>query len=65
MEQELEGFPEVRTLFSTIGAGTKRRANEVQIFVGLNHKSQRQASQADVIRRARDRIGTLGLPLRD
>ncbi|MBW2316281.1 MAG: efflux RND transporter permease subunit, partial [Deltaproteobacteria bacterium] len=65
VEQELEGFPEVRTLFSTIGAGTKRRANEVQIFVGLNHKSQRQASQADVIRRARDRIGTLGLPLRD
>jgi HAE1 family hydrophobic/amphiphilic exporter-1 len=65
VEQELRSFPEVRTLFSTVGAGAKGRPNEVTIFVALVHKSEREASQADVIRRAREHIAALGLPLRD
>lgn len=65
VEQEIAAFPEVDTLFSTVGAGTKARPNEVQIFVSLVHKSRRRASQADVMRRVRTRIAELDLPLRD
>jgi HAE1 family hydrophobic/amphiphilic exporter-1 len=65
VERELAGFPEVKTLFSTVGAGTKARPNEVTIFVALVHKSRRAASQADVMRRVRDRLAQLDLPLRD
>jgi HAE1 family hydrophobic/amphiphilic exporter-1 len=65
VERELAALPEVETLFSTIGAGAKARPNEIQIFVSLLHKSERDASQADVMRRVRARIAELGLPLRD
>jgi HAE1 family hydrophobic/amphiphilic exporter-1 len=65
VERELATLPEVETLFSTVGAGAKARPNEVQIFVKLVHKSRREASQAEVMRRVRARIGELGLPLRD
>ncbi|NNL65628.1 MAG: efflux RND transporter permease subunit [Myxococcales bacterium] len=65
VEHELASFPEVKTLFSTIGAGAQARPNEVQILVSLLHKSERKASQADVMRRVRRRIAALDLPLRD
>ncbi len=65
VEEQLQSFPEVRAVFSTLGAGVKKRVNEAQLYVQLVHKSRRKASQQDVMKRLRRRIEALELPLRD
>jgi HAE1 family hydrophobic/amphiphilic exporter-1 len=65
VEQELGQVPEVRHLFTTIGAGSKQRVNEALVYVQLVHKRQRAASQQELMVDMRQRIGALGLPLED
>ncbi|MBW2295835.1 MAG: efflux RND transporter permease subunit, partial [Deltaproteobacteria bacterium] len=48
---------EVQHVFSTIGAGAKKRVNEAIIFVQLIHKSKRVRSQQEVASDLRAQIG--------
>jgi HAE1 family hydrophobic/amphiphilic exporter-1 len=43
----------------------KQRVNEATLYVQLVHKSRRRATQQEVMRRVRERIRQLDLPLRD
>lgn len=65
VERELRRRPEVRVVFSTIGAGVQERANEAQIYVQLAHKSLREAGQAEIMRDVRRRLDGLDVGLRD
>jgi HAE1 family hydrophobic/amphiphilic exporter-1 len=65
VEAMLAGIPEVEAVFTTIGAGVKKRVNEAELFVKLRHKSRREASQAELMSRVREGIESLGLPLED
>jgi HAE1 family hydrophobic/amphiphilic exporter-1 len=65
VERELHRMPEVRVVFSTVGAGVQKRVNEVSLYVQLVHKSERRGSQQEIMRRVRESIGALDLPLRD
>ena len=65
VEQEIGALPEVRHLFTTIGAGSKQRINEALVYVQLVHKSRRRASQAQLMVDMRRRIAALDLPLED
>jgi HAE1 family hydrophobic/amphiphilic exporter-1 len=63
VEESLREIPEVETLFATVGAGSKRRVSDARIYVRLVHKAQRDATQAEVMERARARVEALALPL--
>ncbi len=63
--RELHTFPEVRTTFATIGAGAKKRVNEATIYVQISEKGERKAGQTQIMKRARERVAALDLPLRD
>ncbi|MBW2234350.1 MAG: efflux RND transporter permease subunit [Deltaproteobacteria bacterium] len=65
LEDDLQALPDVRLVFTTIGAGTKKRVNEAIVYVQLIHKSQRDYSQQEFMRRVRKRIAGLDLPLRE
>jgi HAE1 family hydrophobic/amphiphilic exporter-1 len=65
VETMLEGLPETHLVFTTIGAGSRKRVNEAQIHVQLVAKNRRAASQIEVMQRIRGRIGELALPLAD
>jgi HAE1 family hydrophobic/amphiphilic exporter-1 len=65
VEEALREIPEVETLFSTVGAGSKRRVSDARVHVRLVHKGRREATQAEVMERARAGIEELGLPLDD
>ncbi|MGI9590539.1 MAG: efflux RND transporter permease subunit, partial [Myxococcota bacterium] len=65
VEQELGALPQVRHLFTTIGAGSKQRINEALVYVQLVHKSRRRATQAQLMIDMRRRIAALDLPLED
>jgi HAE1 family hydrophobic/amphiphilic exporter-1 len=65
VEQALRGIPEVETLFATVGSGSKRRVSDARVYVQLVHKGRREANQAEVMERARERVEALGLPLDD
>jgi HAE1 family hydrophobic/amphiphilic exporter-1 len=65
VERELLGLPEVQAVFSTIGAGTKQRVNEAQIYVQLLPKKRRRIRQQAFMDTLRSRIGELKLPLDD
>jgi HAE1 family hydrophobic/amphiphilic exporter-1 len=65
LEDELLGTPEVRAVFSTIGGGVQKRVNEAEFYVQLRHKSERRASQVQIMADMRERIGKLDLPLED
>jgi HAE1 family hydrophobic/amphiphilic exporter-1 len=62
---ELRRSPEVTAVFSTIGAGATKRANEAELFVQLVHKNERRVSQQRFMADLRGRIRALGLPLQD
>jgi HAE1 family hydrophobic/amphiphilic exporter-1 len=65
LEREFLAVPEVKAVFTTIGAGSKQRVNEAQIFVQLLHKSRRSVTQQQVMSAIRERIDELGLGLED
>jgi HAE1 family hydrophobic/amphiphilic exporter-1 len=65
VEQLIEGLPETRLVFTTIGAGSRQRVNEAKIYVQLVHKSRRERSQQQLMRDLRDQIAALELPLDD
>jgi HAE1 family hydrophobic/amphiphilic exporter-1 len=65
VERELHGMPGVGVVFSTVGAGVQKRVNEVSLYVQLVHKSERRDSQQEIMRRVRESIAALDLPLRD
>jgi HAE1 family hydrophobic/amphiphilic exporter-1 len=65
VEQELRQYPDVKHLFTTIGAGSKQRINEALVYVQLIHKSRREAGQLELMVDMRRRIAGLDLPLED
>ncbi|MEN8182779.1 MAG: efflux RND transporter permease subunit [Myxococcota bacterium] len=65
VERDLRSLPETRVLFTTIGAGVKKRVNEATIYVQLVHKSEREDSQQEFMRQVRGRIHALDLPLHE
>jgi HAE1 family hydrophobic/amphiphilic exporter-1 len=65
VETMLEELPETHLVFTTIGAGSRKRVNEAQIHVQLAPKNRRKASQFEVMQRIRGRIRELELPLSD
>ena len=65
VEEQLYRVREIDAVFSTIGAGVKKRVNESEIFVQLVHKSHRRRSQQDIMAELRGRIRALELPLRE
>jgi len=65
VEQLIEGMPETRVVFTTIGAGSRQRVNEARIYVQLVGKRLRERSQQQLMRDLRDRIASLDLPLQD
>jgi HAE1 family hydrophobic/amphiphilic exporter-1 len=65
VERAIAALPEVRSLFTTIGAGSKQRVNEAHLYVQLQHKSRRTATQQQVMQRIRQRIAGLDAPLED
>jgi HAE1 family hydrophobic/amphiphilic exporter-1 len=48
-EEVIAEEPEVRTVFSTIGAGLQRQANEASTFVAVTDKHQRDRSQIEIM----------------
>jgi len=65
VEASLREMPEVRVTFATIGAGVKKRVDEAQIYVQVVHKGEREKTQQELMAEVRERIGALGLALRD
>ncbi len=65
VEHQLQKNPNVEAVFSTIGAGAKKRVNEVEIFVRLIHKSRRDRSQQEIMGVVREQIQQLELPIRE
>lgn len=65
IEAALLEMPEVRVAFTTIGAGSQQKVNEVEIFVQLVEKRDRSVKQAEVMATVRQRIAALELPLDD
>jgi HAE1 family hydrophobic/amphiphilic exporter-1 len=65
VETALQRASETENLFTTIGAGSKKRVNEAQIYVQLVHKSRRRDTQLEVMQRFREIIRNLRLPLED
>jgi HAE1 family hydrophobic/amphiphilic exporter-1 len=63
VEAQLQSLPQVTAVFSTIGAGAKKRVNEAQIYVQLLEKHERAPSQQQIMVDMRGRIGALGLGL--
>jgi preprotein translocase subunit SecF len=55
----------VRAVFSTIGSGAQQRVNEALCYVQLVHKSERDATQLEIMAELRQRIGALELGLED
>jgi HAE1 family hydrophobic/amphiphilic exporter-1 len=65
IERELAALPTVRTVFTTIGSGAKKRVNEAVIYVRLIHKSERRVTQHEVMAALREQIRELRLPFDD
>jgi HAE1 family hydrophobic/amphiphilic exporter-1 len=65
VEESLRAMPEVTVAFTTIGAGSRQRVNEAEIYVQLVHKSLRDPSQTEVMNAIRERIRALDLTLED
>jgi HAE1 family hydrophobic/amphiphilic exporter-1 len=65
VEAELQEWPEVKALFTTIGRGAKQRVNEAQIYVQLVDKRERALGQMEIMEQIRERISGLELPLVD
>ncbi len=65
VELALSQRPDVRALFSTIGSGQQKRVNEAQIYVQIVHKSERPATQAEVMSEIRKQLPGLDIELRD
>ena len=65
VEGELQRLPEVRTVFSTIGGGLKKRVNEALLYVQLSPKADRARNQMQVMAVVRRTIDASGLPFED
>jgi HAE1 family hydrophobic/amphiphilic exporter-1 len=63
VEAQLQSIPQVTDVFSTIGAGAKKRVNEAQIYVQLLEKHARVPTQQQIMVDMRGRIGDLRLGL--
>jgi HAE1 family hydrophobic/amphiphilic exporter-1 len=63
VESTILDQPEVKAVFSTIGAGAKARVNETVIFVQLVHKTNRVRSQREVMNSLREQISALDRPI--
>jgi HAE1 family hydrophobic/amphiphilic exporter-1 len=64
-EAAIRELPEVELAFTTVGSGSVKRSNEALIYTKLLHKSQRRATQKQLMIRARERIAGLRLPLEE
>ncbi len=60
VEEDLRNFPEVRAVFSTIGSGLQKRANEAQLYVQLSEKRDRRLGQIEIMRQMRHRLEQRG-----
>ena len=65
IESLLRALPEVRAVFTTIGAGARQRVNEATLFVQLVGKRLRASGQQAVMDRVREEIAAASLPLED
>jgi HAE1 family hydrophobic/amphiphilic exporter-1 len=65
VEETLSARPDVQAVFTTIGAGSKQRVNEAELYVQLAHKSEREQAQTEVMAAVRAAVGQLSLPLED
>jgi HAE1 family hydrophobic/amphiphilic exporter-1 len=65
VEQAVLQHPEVRVAFATVGSVVTKRVNESLIYVKLTHKSERKASQQELMPEIRGLIADLDLPLAD
>ncbi|MFQ5416914.1 MAG: efflux RND transporter permease subunit, partial [Myxococcota bacterium] len=65
IEQAFRAHPEVRAVFTTIGGGAERRANEATFYVQLTRRGERDVSQHEVMEDLRAAIEAAGLPLLD
>ena len=63
VEAQLQSIPQVTAVFSTIGAGAKKRVNEARIYVQLLEKHERVPTQQEIMVDMRGRIVDLGLGL--
>jgi HAE1 family hydrophobic/amphiphilic exporter-1 len=61
VEAALRGLECVDAIFTTVGAGTRQRANEARIYVKLAPRGRRRVSQDFLMQGARQRIAELGL----
>ncbi len=65
LEAQIRSVPEIRTVFSTIGGGVKKRVNEALVYVQLTPKGERRRSQTEIMIAVRDVIRRAGLPFDD
>jgi HAE1 family hydrophobic/amphiphilic exporter-1 len=65
VEEEVLGLPVVSAAFATIGSAMTERVNESLIYVQLVHKSERSASQQEIMSAFRMRLEKLHLPLEE
>ncbi len=60
IERRIKELPGVTNLFTTIGAGQEGRVNIATLLVQLNHKSQRDLSQDEIMVYCRKMLADLG-----
>jgi HAE1 family hydrophobic/amphiphilic exporter-1 len=49
LERRIAEHPEVRGVFATVGSGSRREPNRVQVFVALSRKTERSETQLEVM----------------
>jgi HAE1 family hydrophobic/amphiphilic exporter-1 len=55
-EEVIAQTPEVKTVFSTIGAGIQRRPNEATVFIAVSDKQDRDRTQIEIMDDLRQRL---------
>jgi len=65
VEELIDTLPESRVVFTTIGAGSKKRVNEALLYVQLVHKRDRKRTQQQLMQDLREQIAALDVPLQD
>jgi HAE1 family hydrophobic/amphiphilic exporter-1 len=49
IDERLAAHPETRTVFTTVGAGLQRRANEASVFLAVTPKGERDKTQSELM----------------
>ncbi len=60
VEEIIGRYPEVETLFSTVGSGSFEEVNKASIFVGLSDRTKRERSMFEIVDLIRDDLA--GIP---